>query len=100
MEGGIFELEIEPVKKLKPLNICELNFNSINGVSHAVKLPKHIAVRQANSAEEVLLKAGYKSKIKIDHSQRAIGPGSGILLWTNGITSVNGSSIGEPGKKS
>ena len=97
--GGIFELEIDPVKKLRPLNLCELNFNSINGISHAVKLPEHIAVRQANSAEQVLSKAGYKSKIEIDHSQRAMGPGSGILLWTNGITSVSGSSIGEPGKK-
>ena len=97
--GGIFELEINPVKKLRPLNICELNFTSINGISHAVKLPEHIAVRQANSAEQVLSKAGYESKIKIEHSQRAMGPGSGILLWTNGITSVSGNSIGEPGKK-
>jgi RNA 3'-phosphate cyclase len=97
--GGIFELEIEPVKKLRPLNICELNFNNINGISHAVKLPEHIAVRQANSAQEVLSKAGYDSKIKIEHSQRAMGPGSGILLWTNGVTSVSGNSLGEPGKK-
>ena len=97
--GGIFELEIDPVKKLIPLNICELNFKSIKGISHAVKLPEHVAVRQARSAQEVLLKAGYKSNIKIDPSQRAMGPGSGISLWTDGITSVSGSSIGEPGKK-
>jgi len=97
--GGIFSLEIDPVNKLKPLKLCELNFNYINGISHTTKLPRHIALRQAKSAKELLLKAGYNSKIKIDHSQNAVGPGSGILLWTNGKPSIGGSSIGELGKK-
>lgn len=97
--GGILELEIEPVNELKPLNISKLKFDFIKGVSHAVNLPVHVAERQARSAEKILLKEGYQSKIEIKTTNTALGAGSGILLWTDGLTPVSGSSIGEPGKK-
>jgi RNA 3'-phosphate cyclase len=97
--GGILELEVDPVNELKSLNVFELKFDTVNGISHAVKLPEHVAERQARSARNILLDAGYKSKIKIEHSNNALGSGSGILLWTNGKTQVSGSSIGEPGKR-
>jgi RNA 3'-terminal phosphate cyclase (ATP) len=97
--GGILELEVDPVKKLKPLNTSELKFDIINGISHAVKLPVHVAERQAGSAEKILLNEGYKSKIKIKTSKTVLGSGSGILLWTNGLIPVSGSSIGELGKR-
>jgi len=97
--GGILELVIEPVKKLKPLNVSELKFDFIKGISHVVNLPIHVAERQALSAEKILMNEGYISKIKIKSSISALGAGSGILLWTNGLTSVSGSSIGEPGRK-
>ena len=35
----------------------------------------------------------------MNNSNKSIGPGSGIFLWTDGITPVSGSSIGEPGKR-
>ena len=97
--GGNLELVIEPVKKLKPLNVSELKFDFIKGISHVVNLPIHVAERQALSAEKILMNEGYISKIKIKSSISALGAGSGILLWTNGLTLVSGSSIGEPGKK-
>ena len=97
--GGILELEVDPVNELKSLNVFELKFDSVNGISHAVKLPEHVAERQARSARNTLFDAGYKSKIKIEHSNNAMGSGSGILLWTDGKTQVSGSSIGEPGKR-
>ena len=62
-----------------------LKFDSIYGISHAVKLPVHIAERQAKSAEEILLNGGYNSEIKIKTTEKAIGPGSSIFLWTNGL---------------
>jgi len=97
--GGILELEVEPVKKLKPLNVSELKFEFIKGISHAVNLLLHVAERQARSAEKILTNEGYTSKIKIKTSKKALGAGSGIVLWTNGLTPVSGSSVGEPGKR-
>lgn len=97
--GGILELEVEPLKKLKPLNISELKFDFIKGISHAVNIPAHVAERQARTAEDILFNKGYESKIKIETSNTALGSGSGIFLWTNSLTPVSGSSIGEPGKR-
>ena len=96
---GILEIEIEPISKLNPLNVSKLEFNRIYGISHSVKLPVHIAERQAQSAKNILNREGYNSEIEIKSSQNAVGPGSSIFLWTNGLTPVSGSSVGEPGKK-
>jgi RNA 3'-phosphate cyclase len=96
---GILEIEIEPITKLKPLNVSNLQFDRICGISHSVKLPVHIAERQAQSAKNVLYREGYNSEIKIKGSQNAVGPGSSIFLWTNGLSPVSGSAVGEPGKK-
>jgi len=97
--GGLLKLEIAPIKKLKPFNLQELQLDYIKGISHAVKLPEHVAVRQAKSAEKFLMKEGYEADIEIQHSNRELGPGSGIVLWTEGKSKVGGSSIGEPGKR-
>ena len=97
--GGLLELEVDPIQKLRPLDLIDQNFDCIYGISHCVKLPAHIAERQAISAEKILQSAGYPSKIRIQHSNKSIGSGSGIILWTNGITPVGGSSIGAPGKR-
>jgi RNA 3'-phosphate cyclase len=96
--GGILELTVEPIRKLKPIKRYELNFKCIKGISHAVKLPEHVALRQANSAIKILSDAGYPSEIDVQHSDNALGPGSGIMLWTDSETPVSGSSIGKPGK--
>jgi RNA 3'-terminal phosphate cyclase (ATP) len=97
--GGILELEIDPVQKLTPLNVTEQKFDCIYGISHCANLPEHVAERQAKSAEKILMNAGYPSKIRLLQSNKPMGPGSGIFLWTNGITPISGSSIGSQGKK-
>lgn len=97
--GGIVKVKINPVKKLNPINICNLKVDKIKGISHAVKLPEHVAVRQAESAEKVLKANGFDAEIEIVHSDNALGSGSGIVLWTEGDTRVGGSAIGEMGIK-
>jgi RNA 3'-phosphate cyclase len=97
--GGILEIEIDPITKLKPINVSKLQFDCIYGISHSIKLPIHIAERQAQSAKEILNNEGYCSDIKIESSQNAIGPGSSIFLWTNGLTPISGGAVGEPGKR-
>lgn len=37
----------------------------VRGISHAVRLPAHVAHRQANSAREYLVKAGIKVPVDI-----------------------------------
>jgi len=103
--GGILKVHIQPVKKFKPFQLKELEFDKIKGVSHSVKLPEHVAIRQAKSAESIIEKEGYQVDVEIQHSNNALGPGSGIVLWTESnknkrfIGRVGSSSIGEPGKK-
>ncbi len=97
--GGLLKVEISPIKTLKSFNFMDLLVDYINGISHAVKLPEHVAVRQAKSAEKLLIKEGYEANIKIQHSKQALGLGSGIMLWTEGKSRVGGSSLGEPGKR-
>ena len=97
--GGILEVEIFPVSTLNPVNLIESNFNTIKGISHAVNLPEHVAVRQAQSAGEIIKNEGFDVKIDIDHTDNSLGSGSGILLWTDGDIPLGGSSMGERGKR-
>jgi len=80
--GGILEVKILPVSELTPINIIETNFKFINGISHAEKLPEHVAVRQAMAAEKILKNAGYNLNMDIKSTNNSMGPGSGIFLWT------------------
>jgi RNA 3'-terminal phosphate cyclase (ATP) len=95
--GGIVKVKINPVKKLKPLKLNDLKVDKIKGVSHAVKLPKHVAVRQAESAENLFKENGFDAEIEVQHSDDTLGPGSGIVLWSEGYSRVGGSTIGERG---
>lgn len=97
--GGILKVEISTIEKLNSIKLVDLHVRHIKGVSHSVRLPEHVAVRQARSAEELLKKEGFEVEIEVQHSDQALGPGSGIVLWTEGKSRVGGSSIGEPGKR-
>ncbi len=95
--GGIVKVKISPVGKLKPVALENLKIGKIKGISHAVKLPEHVALRQADSAQKILEANGFDVEIKVEHSDNALGPGSGIVLWNDGNTPVGGSAIGERG---
>lgn len=103
--GGILRARIEPVKKLKPLNLHDLEVDVIRGISHATRLPSHVATRQAQAAMKKLNSAGYEVEIEIksDDNNDALGPGSGLVLWSEvkrkNIPRVGASSLGEPGKR-
>src|SRR5438445_13218777 len=74
----------EPCKGLRsitPDNVGRIN--SVEGVSHAVRLPRHIAQRQAESAVQILVANGYpRPDIRLETPEDGIhlGPGSGIVL--------------------
>lgn len=104
--GGLVRAIIDPIKKLLPLNLTERGeILSVKGISHAVRLPKHVAQRQADSAENRLKKAGFKDvEIKLEWYEKGkdphLGPGSGIVLWadTDSGSVIGGDALGERGK--
>ncbi len=104
--GGIVNSVFEPVKYLKPLNIKNYKeIQKIEGISHCVKLPKHVAVRQMNAAKKFLRENNLpEPKIKIEFYKPEVdphlGPGSGILLWCTPDNQIplSGDSYGERGK--
>jgi len=104
--GGIVEFEVpSPPRKLKAWGEVERGeVVKIRGLSHCVKLPKHVAERQARSAEEYLRSHGFR-KIEIDLEYYArerdphFGPGSGIVLWAITERSLlGGDALGAKGK--
>ena len=92
--GGEVVCQVKPVKSLKPVNIGDIS--SIGGISHCVRLPKHVAERQANAAREIIqesVKAPVDFEVEYypKEKDRHLGPGSGIVIWAD---STNGSRLG------
>ncbi|MCE4601433.1 MAG: RNA 3'-terminal phosphate cyclase [Desulfurococcales archaeon] len=104
--GGIVELEIdEPPGMLNPVDIVERGpINSLRGRSHAVRLPRHVAERQARAASRLIERElGIAPEIEIEwykpERDPHLGPGSGITLWAITERSVLGSdALGARGK--
>jgi len=102
--GGIVKATILPVKKLKSVRLLKRGgIGLVEGISHAVRLPSHVAERQARSAERLLRREGFDVKIRLETYGRHdphLGPGSGIVLWakTGAGTVIGADSLGERGK--
>ncbi|OUJ19210.1 RNA 3'-terminal phosphate cyclase RCL1 [Methanonatronarchaeum thermophilum] len=69
----------------------------IKGVSHCGNLPRHIAIRQAQTATKKLKKIGLPTEIEIETCD-VLGKGSGIVVWSQNGCRYAGSSLGKPGK--
>ncbi len=104
--GGHVRLIVNPVDKLKPIVDVELSkIIEIRGISHCVKLPKHVAERQAKSAEEYLRRnISVPIRIELEYyppeKDPHLGPGSGIVLWAISDKGqiVGADALGEKGK--
>lgn len=105
--GGIVTVSVdEPPGSFKPRDFTERGgLVSLHVRSHAVRLPKHVAERQASSAASIL-----RSRLKVEpnvdleyyeaHKDPHLGPGSGITIWAIYRGTVLGSdSLGAPGKR-
>jgi len=106
--GGEVYVEIlNSPRGFEPINLTERGkVLEIRGRSHAVKLPRHVAERQARSAVERLRSLGIDTHINIDiesyppEKDPHLGPGSGISLWAISERSILGSdSIGARDKR-
>jgi RNA 3'-terminal phosphate cyclase (ATP) len=104
--GGNVTVSTTPPRKLRNITLTERDqLTSIEGTSHCVKLPSHVAQRQAEAAKRILANFGYSEpKVRIesyssDHDPH-IGPGSGITLVAihSNATFIGADSLGERGK--
>jgi RNA 3'-terminal phosphate cyclase (ATP) len=100
--GGIINMEINPIKKLKPLKLDDIGIiKNFRGISYCAKLPKHVAIRQMKAATQELKKASFQNiEISTMQIKDSLSPGSGITLWaeTNTGAIIGADAIGEKGK--
>ncbi len=97
----------DPPKGFKPLSLSERgSIVSIRGISHAVRLPRHVAERQARAAKERLAALGINVPIEIEIESYPpdrdphIGQGSGIAIWADSQnTRLGADSIGARDKR-
>ncbi len=106
--GGVVRVEVlNPPRELSNLTLVRRGeIKWIKGRSHCVRLPRHVAERQANSARNELLREGLKAPINIEiewyeqGKDPHLGPGSGIVLWSYcGNTVLGSDSLGARGKR-
>lgn len=97
----------DPPRGFKPLNLSERGgILAVRGISHAVRLPRHVAERQAKAAKEKLASMGVNVPIEIEIESYPpdrdphIGQGSGIALWAEASnTRMGADSIGARDKR-
>ncbi len=105
--GGIVRVYVDrPPRSFRPSNkVGAGRLLRIGGVSHCVRLPRHVAERQAEAAAREL--AGRGIGVRVDLKTEwyepdrdpHLGPGSGIVLWATTERSILGAdSLGERGK--
>jgi RNA 3'-terminal phosphate cyclase (ATP) len=104
--GGQVAFKAYPIEKLNPITLEERGtVIKIDGRSHCVRLPSHVAERQAEAASRLLRNAGFE-KVNVElesyppESDPHLGPGSGITLYapTSTGTIIGADAIGEKGK--
>lgn len=104
--GGLVVGKVEPWKERKELIVKKFTkIRGFGGVSHAVRLPSHVAIRQAKAAREVLTRHYPEIPVEIDEefyepqNDPHSGPGSGIVIWADtDALRLGGDSLGKRGK--
>jgi len=103
--GGEVICHVSPVQILKTVTLVDFGeLDRIEGLSHCVKLPHHVAERQAKAAESTIRESyNVPVDIKVESYTREmdkhLGPGSGIVLWAVSTTGnrLGADSLGEKG---
>lgn len=99
--GGIIELRVKPSNLISIQKVSRDEFSRILGRSHAVKLPRSVVERISSSAEEVLRREGFEVEIEREWSEDDhLGPGAGIVLWTDSSPRIGADELGEKSKPS
>lgn len=101
--GGRVKISSDRSEKLSPLTgVSAGRVTEIRGVSHSVKLPRHVAERQAASAVKAISREHLPHlEIEIEASDNGahLGPGSGLVLWSGfeNLAVMGGDCLGDRG---
>ena len=104
--GGRVTCTVTPVEKIMPIEREKFgDLKVVQGISHCVRLPPHVAERQAKSAREMLHENGVPEVLIEKESykkqeDRHLGAGSGIVLWAESVSGIRlgADSLGARGK--
>ena len=103
--GGEVICHVRPVQNLNAISMIEFGeVSSIRGISHCVKLPSHVAERQAGAAQELIkdrlgVPVDFDVEYYTKNEDRHLGPGSGIVIWADGTegSRLGADSLGDKG---
>ncbi len=99
--GGLVEIKVTPSRLDRLVKIRRDEIQKIKGRAHAVKLPKHVVSRMVRSASKVLAERGFLIDIEEEWSENShLGPGAGIVLWTESSPVIGSDDLGKRGKPS
>lgn len=104
--GGQVSMAIRNVGAVKPVQLNDRGeVGKIEGISHCVKLPSHVAQRQASVAQSRLAELDYTDvNISLEtyppNNDPHLGPGSGIAVYstTSSGAVIGADALGERGK--
>lgn len=104
--GGLVRCQVEPTTEIVSEDMIEFGeLHRIVGISHCVRLPRHVAERQSKTAETSLRQKGVSDiDIEIESYTKDedphLGPGSGIVIWAESKDGVRigSDSLGARGK--
>lgn len=100
--GGEVLIEVHHGSTVNPLNCVRRGSVNVMVKSVCSNLPKHVAERQARSAERLLEGHGIKVTKSSAVEEPAISPGSAICVYAEGVdrpVGIGGDAVGERGVK-
>jgi RNA 3'-terminal phosphate cyclase (ATP) len=101
---GIIEIRVEPVEKLKPLNLVEQGkITSINGIALSSHLEeKKVSQRMAQECRKILSSQGYKVEIKEIYDESSLQEGAALAIYadTSSGSVIGSDRAGRPGRRS
>jgi len=102
--GGIIEIEVEPVRKLKPLILTgQGEIGSITGIALSSHLKeKKVSHRMAEECRKVLSSQGYKAEIQEVYDERSFQAGAALAIYaeTSSGSRIGSDRAGRPGRRS
>jgi RNA 3'-terminal phosphate cyclase (ATP) len=102
--GGIIEIEVEPVKELKSLNLIEQGeVLSIKGIALSSHLEeRRVSHRMAEECQKVLSSYGYKAEIQEVYDTSSLQEGAALAIYaeTSLGNRLGSDRAGRPGRSS
>ncbi len=102
--GGIIEIEVEPVKKLKPLGLTEQGeILGIKGIALSSHLKgREVSHRMAGECQKALSSYGYKAELEEIYDESSLQVGAALAIYgeTSSGSRIGSDRAGRPGRSS